>query len=710
MAQYERLDGAGVTVVLAVTPQGAPLLVYWGAALLPGADLAACDGLVAQGWRESQPDVPVLPSVFPVRGFGWMGPAALSGCAEGGDGCVDWSACTVRRGTEAQTNDTLAFTLRDTRLGLRAELEWQMDASSGVLRSTVEIHNEGSAAFALVGLAALSLPLPSWAREILAFAGGWASEGHSQRFAMPIGSWAQLNRSGRTGFSGSTIALLEEGTGDAQGRVLALHLAWSGSHRLSVESSGDGPSQAQLEAMLDPGEVVLAPGASHRSPAAYAGFSDAGLNGIMERFHRCVRRAVLPAAVKHPRRVHFNSWEGVYFDFDLPKLMALAQGAAALGAERFVLDDGWFAGRTSDRAGLGDWRADPQRFPDGLGPLIAHVAALGMDFGLWVEPEMVNPDSDLCRARPDWCVHAPGAARPGMRQQLWLDLAREEVRDHVFAQMDALLASHAIAYLKWDCNRTVFPAVSGGRPAGQAIVRGAYAVMDRLRARHPHLEIEACASGGARFDLEILKRASRVWVSDATDAHERVRIQRWASLIAPLEAIGAHVGPSPNPITGRQLPMQFRAAVAVFGHMGMELDPAKLSPEERETLRATVGHYKAHRALLHSGRLQRWCSDDGVEGAIVLADDGTEALALALRLDASPAAQAAPLCLPGLERGADYSVHLLPSWPQPAAKYLADADAWRASRRFSGEALMQVGLALPFSAPHTAWLLALRRF
>ncbi len=705
MLRYERLDNAGVTLVLAIAPQGAPRLLYWGAALAPGADLAAWDALQAQSWREAQPDVPVPASIFPVHGFGWMGPAALSGCAQGGDGAVDWGACSVRRIRVGPQSEALVITLRDSRLGLRVELEWCLDARSGVLASHCALHNDGALPFALAGLAALSMPLPDWAEEILAFPGHWAREGQAQRLAAPIGQWAQINRSGRTGFSGATIALLESRAGEESGRVLALHLAWSGSHRLSVESSLEGPRFAQLEALLEPGEIDLAPGASHHSPSVYACFSDAGLNGVRARFHAFVRRAVLPPPANSPRRVHFNSWEGVYFDFDLPKLKALAEGAAALGAERFVLDDGWFSGRRNDRAGLGDWQADSERFPEGLDPLIAHVAALGMDFGLWVEPEMVNLDSALYRAHPDWCVHAPRAARPGMRNQLWLDLARAEVRDHVFGQLDALLRTHDIAYLKWDCNRTLFPAVS----AGQAIVRGAYAVFDALRTRHPTLEIEACASGGARFDLEILKRASRVWVSDATDAQERARIQRWASLIAPLEVIGAHVGPSPNPITGRQLSMQFRAAVAVFGHMGIELDPEKLTPAEQETLRAMIALYKAQRGLLHAGRLHHWLSDDGVQAAMVVAEDGAQALALALRLEAGPAAQSAPLRLVGLDAGSDYTVELLAPWPEQAAKRLAQADQWRAPRVFSGAALLSAGITLPLSAPHTAWLIGLQR-
>ncbi|MGH2929165.1 MAG: alpha-galactosidase, partial [Solirubrobacteraceae bacterium] len=409
--------------------------------------------------------------------------------------------------------------------------------------------------------------------------------------------------------------VLEGGADEETGRVLALHLGWSGNHLLSVETQADGERQAWLGALMEPGEAVLPPGGEYVSPTAYACFSASGLTGVRASFHPFVRESILPAR-KRARRVHFNSWEGVYFDFDEEKLARLAEAAAALGVERFVLDDGWFMGRRSDKAGLGDWRVDPAVLPRGLSPLIDKVESLGMDFGLWVEPEMVNPDSDLYRAHPDWCAHAPGAERPTMRNQLWLDFSRSEVREHVVDQIDRLLSAHRIAYLKWDCNRTLFPAASQERPASLAIARGVYEAMDALRSRHPDLEIESCSSGGGRIDLEILRRTERVWASDTTDAIERTRIQRWASLILPPEVIGAHVGPSPNPITGRRIAMDFRAKVAMFGHMGVELDPARLDERDARVLKAHIELYKQHRALIHGGDLRCWTGDDGVDGRI----------------------------------------------------------------------------------------------
>ncbi|MEP7210399.1 MAG: alpha-galactosidase, partial [Alphaproteobacteria bacterium] len=307
------------------------------------------------------------------------------------------------------------------------------------------------------------------------------------------------------------------------------------------------------------------------------------------------------------------------------------------------------------------------------------------------------------------CVHAAGAQRPTMRHQLWLDLSRKEVGDHVFAQLDALLTDNAISYLKWDCNRFMFPAVSGGQPAGGRIVRGAYALMDRLRARHPGVEIESCASGGARIDLEILKRTNRVWPSDTTDPIERLRIQRWASLVLPLETIGAHIGPSPNPITGRATSLAFRARVAMFGHLGLEMDPRGLGASERETLTAHISLYKQHRALLHSGRHLRWTTDDGAEVRAVVSTKGDEALVLACRAEVAAHAAAASIRLEGLDRGAAYRLTLLDPWPQPAQRRLADHDGWRKGRVMRGDALMDQGVLLPLTDPETAWLIQLQR-
>ena len=704
MPRYERIDGGRTTFAIAVDDSGAPRLLHFGTRLPNDLDLSEIDAASRIGPRESTPDLPILPSLYPAAGMGWFGEPAISGVREGGDDAIFWSATTVERSDQA-----LAIRLVDQRMLLRVELSYAIDPETGVLASRACIHNDHDKAFRLQQADSLCLPLPAWATDILCMSGDWSREAQPFRLAPSPGAWSQTNRTGRTGFPGSTFAVLDTTAGDHTGRVLAVHLAWSGNHRLLVETLPSGQRMALAGLHLAPGEVELAPRGIFETPTAYACFSDNGLNGVSDAFHPFVRTSILPRRMNSVRRVHFNSWEAAYFSFDEASLKELASAAADIGIERFVVDDGWFSGRRDDTSSLGDWRVDRERFANGLGPLVEHVHQLGMDLGIWVEPEMVNADSDLYRAHPDWCVHARNADRPTMRNQLWLDMSRTEVRDHLFEQLDRLLSENDIAYLKWDCNRFLFPAVSTRGPAAAHIIRGTYALMDRLREAHPNVEIESCASGGARIDLEMLKRATRVWPSDSTDAIERVRIQRWANLILPLETIGAHVGPSPNPITGRELPMALRARVAMFGHLGVEMDPRKLNAKDRETLALHIALYKNFRGLLHSGRLLRWRSEDGADATICVSNDADEALALVCRTEVSRHAHAAPIRFPGLDRAARYRITLPEPWPEIAKRRIPDPEAWRSGQTFSARVLEETGLSLPVADPQTAWLIHLAR-
>ncbi|MEO1018378.1 MAG: alpha-galactosidase, partial [Pseudomonadota bacterium] len=543
--------------------------------------------------------------------------------------------------------------------------------------------------------------------------GRWAGEFQEARYELdqPC-QFERTSRYGRTGHGSSpTIIAGEAGFKDLEGRVMGLHLGWSGNHRILVEVRRDGSRQAQLGEWLLPGELPIEPGQSIETPMVFGAWSDQGLNGLSHQFHDYLRRQLLPRSVyAKPRPVILNTWEAVYFDHDLEALKEIAGAAAALGVERFVLDDGWFGRRDAATTSLGDWAVDPRKYPDGLNPLIDHVQALGMEFGLWIEPEMINPVSELYDKHPDWCLHVDGRTRLTHRDQLTLDLTRPEVADYLFERLDGLLQAHAIAYLKWDHNRDLAPAASAGLPAARRQTMAAYALFDRLRAAHPDVEIESCAAGGARIDFGIMRRAERFWSSDNNDPIERLGIQRGVGLLFPLEVTGAHVGEVPSHQTGRTTTIGFRARAALFGHFGLELDPRRLSEPDRTAIKAHIKIYQRFRSLLHSGRLFRFgLGDNGGFGQIVVADDGSEALAQLVRVDQAPYAHCPPVRLPGLDPAAHYRLELLEPWPEPAGSHLANPAFWRSGPATAGDTLTEIGLRLPLALPETIWLLHLRR-
>jgi alpha-galactosidase len=406
------------------------------------------------------------------------------------------------------------------------------------------------------------------------------------------------------------VVATEGATADT-GLVYGAHLAWSGNHQQTLEWLHDGSRQWQWGEWLAPGELALAAGDTVTTPELVASLSSQGFNGLAANFHAELRRRVpWPGGRMAPRPVHLNTWEALYFQHNLPELLSLADAAAELGVERFVLDDGWFQGRDHDRAALGDWWADPRKYPQGLAPLAAHVVSRGMQFGLWFEPEMVSPDSALHRAHPDWALQVKGRPMLTARHQLVLDIARPEVADDLFEKMHALLASLPVAYIKWDHNRDLTSAGGAdGRPAWRAQVGAAYALMDRLRAAHPALEIESCSGGGGRIDFAVLQHSHRVWTSDCIDALSRIGIQRGFLQFFPPEIMGAHIGTAPAHSTGRSQAMALRGAVALPGHLGVELDPRTLDAHARRQLAGWIALYKQWRGHVHASRT--WLGDAG---------------------------------------------------------------------------------------------------
>jgi alpha-galactosidase len=695
-----RLDGETITLVFIATGQDNINLAYFGRRLPEGENLDALARSGQFGKHENQPDTPPVGGFLPNVNAGYRGSAALQ----------------LQRADQALltrfilddvsvSQDKVDFIWLDADHQLELQLCWEI-RSGDMIYARYTLKNEGEETAYVREMASVMLPLPAQLDRMTQFAGRWTGEMQAKTRAMERGSIELMSHGGKSGFSGGDWLVLD--SSHAAG-ALGYHFAWSGDHRVRIEVNEDGEKMLIGGSAPEQSAIPLGKHEIYQTPVAmFALATDQA--ALTAQFHQHVRsKHVLHRRdLTGPRKVHLNSWEALGFDLDESRLIALADHAAEIGIERFVLDDGWFKGRRSTNAGLGDWTVDTDLFPLGLKPLIDHVQSRDMDFGLWVEPEMVSPDSDLYRAHPDWVLSDRSNCPATERHQLALDLCHQGVADHLFACIDRLLSDNDISYLKWDHNRRNFPLASGnGIPEYMQTV-SLYALLDRIQTAHPDVEIETCSSGGGRVDLAILGYCTRVWPSDNNDPIARLRIMDSWTRFLPLEVLGNHVGPSPNPVTGRRSEMDFRAKVALFGHMGVEANPADMSPGERANLKAHIALYKEWRALLHSGDFRRLHHpDEGVYGQIAVGE--TRALAMAAQTRFAEYFNVAPLRLPGLDPDAYYEVTLPEPWPEKASAYLTDPDIWRDGMILSGMALAERGLALPLTHPETAWLIALEK-
>lgn len=626
----------------------APLWRHWGAPVDAGhlPPLAQTRGAAS---FSTDRDVPL--SLAPVGGLGWFGPEVLRVRRDGVPVVLDWTG-----GETTEAGDRLAVRLEDPLAGVVLEQTIAVEPG-GALRFAARVINTGTSALALDHLASAVLPLPADSAALLSWRGRHNAELVECVEPMPQQRWVREGRRGLTGHGGAPgVYVLGPGADFASGEVRALQLCWSGDATIAVERDDEGCWLLSAAAALRPGEVTLAPGEGWSAPDALAVFTDRGRNGAMAAFHAAVRAMVRwPGRARGeaapPRKVHLNSWEACYFDHDADRIVGLAQAAAQIGIERFVLDDGWFRGRNDDTAGLGDWTADPVKYPQGLGPLAQAITGLGIEFGLWVEPEMINPDSDLHRAHPDWALQAEGRAQPTARNQLVLNLARGDVRDYLFDCLDRLLRDLPIGYLKWDHNRDLAPR------GGAAQVAGLYELLGRLRAAHPAVEIESCAGGGGRSDAGMVPFAHRFWTSDNIDAVSRVAMQRGFLHFLPPEMMGAHVGASPAHATGRTQALDFRAAMALPGHFGVELDPRALTEADRFALTDWIAVQQEWRDVLHAG--QTWLGT-GPDGLVWQAQGSAQSLLLFVVRTAPPLdRRPQPLRLPFLRKAGPCKVRLL---------------------------------------------------
>ena len=640
-------------------------------------------------------DVDVPSAVLlPVAGLGAFGWPAILGHRDGRDFLLDFSGWASRRDgaiTVLAASDAVA--------GIDIEISI-LASKTGVFGVSTRLTSVKEGVYTLDRCMGGSFLLPAGEATATRFTGMWGREFQIQRHRLAPGITLQENRRGRT--SHDRQPYLGVTVGDAR---FAFHLGWSGNHLVAIDTLDDGRRLVHLGALFEPGEIRLSRGDTYQSPVVYAAEDAAALQAF-------VRSEILSwtGGAMSPRPVTLNTWEGNYFDHRLESLKAQANAAAALGIERFVLDDGWFGRRDDDTTSLGDWIVDRRKYPDGLKPLVDHVVSLGMQFGIWFEPEMVNEESDLYRAHPDWALKVEGRPFLRSRNQQVLDLTRSEVSDYLFEKLSAVLSSHAISYIKWDMNRDL---THGGGVDGRAVTtrqtRAVYALMARVRSAFPHVEIESCASGGGRTDYGALANTQRVWTSDCTDALDRLEIQRGASLFLPPEIMGAHVSANPSHQSGRTLSLTFRAMVALAYHLGVELNPLDMSPTERTELAGFIALHKRLRPLLHApganfnldprdGRYV-WGAMTSEQAAVFVAQGPTmvceQPEPLVLRLPGSPErmwriAAAHGDCPSGFIRMSDGQKKLLSG-----------------EMVFSAAALASAGLPLPMQRPETALLLEL---
>ena len=702
------LRADGVSVVVDTSGSRLPRIVHWGRDL---GELSAADLAQVRLATRPQPigysvDGPVDVAVLPEQSAGWTGTPGLTGHRDGASFSTQFTVVATALRTEDLAPGIaaqLSVTARDDDAGLHLVYTLEL-TRSGLVRHRGRVTNTGDDAFTLDRLL-LTLPVPDAATELLDFTGHHLRERQPQRTEFNHGIRLRENRTGRTGYDAAY--LLTAGTAgfaNRHGEVWGMHTAWSGNHTSLAERSYHAVSLLGGAELLLAGEGILAPGAAYESPWLYGSHSADGLDGLSARFHTYLRQR--PTHPRSPRPVVVNTWEAVYFDHSLERLSDLAVRASEIGAERFVLDDGWFGSRRDDSRGLGDWYVSDEVWPDGLGPLIDVVTDLGMGFGLWVEPEMINPDSDLARAHPEWILATGGRLPRPARSQQVLDLGVPEAFDHIYSRLDALLTEHDISYLKWDHNRDLVDA--GHQPRGEAGVHdqtlATYRLLDALRAAHPGVEIESCSSGGGRVDLAILERTDRVWGSDCIDALERQQITRWTNLLVPFELIGAHIGSALAHTTDRQHPLSFRAGTALFGHLGIEWDLTATTEDERAELSRWVALYKELRELLHTGTSVHADVQNPallLYGVVSPAQDDALFALVATATSASYPPGAATL--PGLDPDTRY--HVRPQAPADvadgnAARWGVPLPWWSPEGvTMTGRALAAVGLQLPVLFP-----------
>jgi len=504
--------------------------------------------------------------------------------------------------------ETLEITLTDELTGITAVLNYTVFPEKDVLTRSVRMENRGKTTCNLEKVASFCLDLHQDGFEVIHLHGAWARERHIQRLPQSAATMVFDSKRGVSSHNENPfLALVRPQTTEDYGDAYGFCLMYSGSFSAEVSGEQYGSTRVQMGIQSLGFEWELQPGESFQAPEAIMVYSANGLGEMSRRFHKIIRENVCRGKFRDTERpVLINNWEATYFSFNQEKILSLAEKAKAIGVELMVLDDGWFGKRDVDNCSLGDWVVDRRKLPDGLESLCKKVNELGMQFGLWFEPEMVSPNSDLYRNHPDWCIHVDGRPRTEGRHQLILDLSRKEVCDYIIDSVCSVLNSCPISYVKWDMNRNMTEMPRKG--FAHQYILGLYRVLEEITSRYPNVLFESCSGGGGRFDAGMLYYMPQTWTSDDTDAVERLYIQEGTGLVYPISTMGAHISAVPNHQVGRTTPVAFRSRVAMMGRFGLELDFGRLDEETLNILSKEIALYKTYQQDIHYGDLYRLLS------------------------------------------------------------------------------------------------------
>jgi alpha-galactosidase len=679
-----RLDGGGVSYVFGVNPRGELQQLYWGGRLADKDTFSQAEPM--REWASFDSSYSTTPQEYAGWGAGlFVEPALKVTFADGNRDLV------LHYESHAATAKGLDVVLKDIKRPIFVTLHYAIDPDSGILARSATIENRGTESATVEQAAAAAWALPPAHYTLNYLTGRWAGEWTLTQEALHPGARVLESRRGTTGNQANPWIAIQAGDpSEDHGEVWFGALAWSGSWRITVE-------QDQLDAVRVTGGFnpfdfgyLLHPGERLETPVFYGGYAANGLGGASRLLHRFEVEHILPhragadTALK-PRPVIYNSWEATGFNVTEAGQMALAEKAAALGVDRFVMDDGWFGQRKDDHAGLGDWYVNPQKFPHGLKPLIDKVHALGMDFGLWVEPEMVNPDSDLYRKHPDWVLNFPGRPRTQERNQMVLNLARPDVRAYVLGFLDKLLAENDIAFLKWDYNRNWSePGWDQLPPSEQKRVyveftRNLYTILAELRRRHPKVELESCSGGGGRVDLGILKYADEVWPSDNTDPFDRLTQQDGFTYAYTPQAMMAWVTDSPHWLNRRTTSLSYRMLSSMQGSLGIGANIANWTPDEAAQAKRLIAAYHQVQPTIVQGDLYRLISPrNGSEFSATqtVNRDKSQSVVFAFIHSTQEGRTFPRLKLKGLDPAAEYALTPIEGKAQAGAPAVASGAWW----------------------------------